>query len=74
MNAKEYQFMREDFLKKTLKLSDDKRNYFKDGKEYSESIEGRIMDIINYLLLLVCMIRTYKQKGEVKNERKRSVI
>ena len=117
MNSKEYQFMREDFLKKTLKLSDDKRieyteghhnsnvlwnfeniaktlglspmkvlsvylmkhtsslfNYFKDGKEYSESIEGRIMDIINYLLLLVCMIRTYKQKGEVKNERKRSVI
>jgi len=44
-------------------------NYFKDGKEYSESIEGRIMDIINYLLLLVCMIRTYKQKGEVRNER-----
>ena len=40
-------------------------NYLKDGKEYSESIEGRIMDIINYLLLLVCMIRTYKQKGEV---------
>jgi hypothetical protein len=38
-------------------------NYFKDGKEYSESIEGRIMDIINYLLLLVCMIRTYKKKG-----------
>ena len=117
MNEKEYQFMREDFLKKTLKLSDDKRieyteghhnsnvlwnfeniaktlglspmkvlsvylmkhtsslfNYFKDGKEYSESIEGRIMDIINYLLLLLAMIRTYKQKGEVKNGQQRSDI
>ena len=38
-------------------------NYFKDGKEYSEGIEGRIMDIINYLLLLVAMIRTYKKQG-----------
>ena len=38
-------------------------NYIKDGKEYSESIEGRISDIINYLILLLCMIRTYKKKG-----------
>ena len=40
-------------------------NYLKDGKEYSESIEGRISDIINYLLLLLCMIRTYKKQGEI---------
>jgi len=32
------------------------------------------MDIINYLLLLLAMIRTYKQKGEVKNEQQRSDI
>jgi len=38
-------------------------NYLKTEKEYAESIEGRIMDIINYLLLLVCMIRKYKRKG-----------
>tara|TARA_Y100000114_G_scaffold54682_1_gene49990 strand:+ start:491 stop:841 length:351 start_codon:yes stop_codon:yes gene_type:complete len=116
MTAKEYQFMREDFLKKTLKLSDDKRieyteghhelnvlwnfenigktlglspmkvlsvyllkhtssvfNYLKEGKTYSESIEGRISDIINYLLLLLAMIRTYKQKGE-DNGHKRNDI
>ena len=37
------------------------RSYFKTGKEYStESIESRIMDIINYLLLLVAMIRSQK--------------
>ena len=35
-------------------------NYLKTEKEYAESIEGRIMDMINYLLLLLCMIRTYK--------------
>ena len=35
-------------------------NYLRTEKEYAESIEGRIMDIINYLLLLLCMIRTYK--------------
>jgi len=38
------------------------KSYFRTGKEYSESIEGRIMDIINYLLLLVAMIRTNKKK------------
>tara|TARA_R100000234_G_C5002211_1_gene180845 strand:- start:472 stop:816 length:345 start_codon:yes stop_codon:yes gene_type:complete len=36
------------------------RNYFKDGKEYSEPIEGRVSDMINYLLLLVAMLRQYK--------------
>jgi|TARA_X000001388_G_scaffold77436_2_gene78245 hypothetical protein len=39
-------------------------NYLKDGKEYSESIESRISDLINYLLLLLCMIQTYKKKRE----------
>ncbi len=111
MNAKKFQLMREEFLSRSLKLSDDKRieyteghhesnvlwnfesigktlglspmqvlsvylikhtsslfNYFKDGREYSESIEGRIMDIINYLLLLVAMIRTYKEKGDVNEQ------
>ena len=38
-------------------------NYLKTEKEYAESIEGRIMDMINYLLLLLCMIRTYKGEG-----------
>jgi len=38
-------------------------NYFKDGKEYSEPIEGRISDIINYLLLMVAMLHKYKKKG-----------
>ena len=38
-------------------------NYFKDGKEYSEPIEGRIKDMINYLLLMVAMLHKYK-KGE----------
>ena len=38
-------------------------NYFKDGKEYSEPIEGRIQDMINYLLLMVAMIRKYKKRG-----------
>ena len=112
MNAKEYQFMREQFLKETLKLSDNKRieytegnhidnvlwnfenianlvnltplqvlsvyyqkhnssinNYLKDGREYSEPIEERIKDMINYLLLMVCMLRKYgKNKNEVKND------
>tara|TARA_R100000742_G_C4214856_1_gene40223 strand:+ start:314 stop:643 length:330 start_codon:yes stop_codon:yes gene_type:complete len=38
-------------------------NYFKDGKEYSEPIEGRIQDMINYLLLMVAMLRKYKKRG-----------
>lgn len=39
------------------------QNYFRTGKEYStESIESRIMDIINYLLLLVALIRTRNEK------------
>ena len=38
-------------------------NYLKDGKEYSEPIEGRIQDMINYLLLMVAMIRKYKKRG-----------
>ena len=37
--------------------------YLKDGKEYSEPIEGRIQDMINYLLLMVAMIRKYKKRG-----------
>ena len=35
-------------------------NYFKTGKEYSEPIQGRITDIINYLLLMVAMLTKYK--------------
>ena len=38
-------------------------NYLKDGKEYSEPIEGRIQDMINYLLLMVAMLRKYKKRG-----------
>ncbi len=38
-------------------------NYFKDGKEYSEPIEGRIQDMINYLILMVAMLRKYKKRG-----------
>ena len=38
-------------------------NYLKDGKEYSEPIEGRIQDMINYLLLMVAMLRKYKNRG-----------
>tara|TARA_R110002020_G_scaffold130699_2_gene292293 strand:- start:1544 stop:1885 length:342 start_codon:yes stop_codon:yes gene_type:complete len=39
------------------------RNYLKDGREYSEPIEGRISDIINYLLLMVAMLHKYKKEG-----------
>ena len=42
------------------------RNYFKDGKEYSEPIEGRVSDMINYLLLLVAMLSQYKQSVKEK--------
>ena len=38
-------------------------NFFKEGKEYSEPIEGRIQDMINYLLLMVAMLRKYKKRG-----------
>jgi len=38
------------------------KSYFKEGKEYSEPIEGRISDIINYLLLMVAMLQKYKEK------------
>ena len=37
-------------------------NYFKTGKEYAEPIEGRMSDIINYLLLMVAMLHKYKGK------------
>ena len=39
------------------------RNFFKDGKEHSEPIEGRVSDIINYLLLMLAMREKYKHKG-----------
>tara|TARA_R100001463_G_scaffold50443_1_gene100671 strand:+ start:1857 stop:2183 length:327 start_codon:yes stop_codon:yes gene_type:complete len=107
MTAKEYQKLRDTFLKETLALSDSKRieytegnhndnvlwnfeniatklnlnpfqilsvylykhisslfNYFKDGKEHSEPITGRISDIINYLLLLIAMLHKYKNNKE----------
>tara|TARA_R100000781_G_C4069446_1_gene123959 strand:+ start:797 stop:1120 length:324 start_codon:yes stop_codon:yes gene_type:complete len=38
------------------------RNFFKDGKEYSEPIEGRVSDMINYLLLMVAMLSKYKKR------------
>lgn len=107
MKDKEYQALRDKFLKETLDLSDLKRieytegnqndnvlwnfeniaqsvnleplqvlsvylykhlsslkSYFKAGKEYSEPIEGRISDIINYLLLMVAMLQKYKKKDK----------
>ena len=40
------------------------QSYFKDGQEHSsESIEGRVSDIINYLLLMLAMREKYKHKG-----------
>ena len=39
-------------------------NYLKDGKEYSEPIEARIKDMINYLLLMIAMIHKYKKEGK----------
>ena len=105
MKDKEYQKLRDRFLKETLDLSDLKRieytegnqndnvlwnfeniatsvglkpmqvlsvylhkhlsslkSYFKEGKEYSEPIQGRISDIINYLLLMVAMLQKYEEK------------
>jgi len=39
------------------------QSYFKDGKEHSsEGIEGRVSDIINYLLLMLAMKEKYKEK------------
>ena len=112
MTASEYKQMRDEFLKATLELSDNKRieytegnhmdnvlwnfensakdvdstpmkvliiflnkhlsslkSYFRTGKEFSESIEGRIMDIINYLLLLVAMIRSEREKSDLPQDR-----
>ena len=112
MKAKDYKVMRDDFLKATLELSDNKRieytegnhmdnvlwnfensakdvnstpmkvliiflnkhlsslkSYFRTGKEFSESIEGRIMDIINYLLLLVAMIRNEREQSDLPEDR-----
>ena len=64
MTSKEYESMRKQFLMETLqKHISSLLNYLKTEKEYAESIEGRIMDMINYLLLLLCMIRTYKGEG-----------
>jgi len=100
MKTKEYEALREKFLKETLELSDTKRieytesnyddnvlwnfdnianalnlepeqvlavylskhlsslnNYLKTATTYAEPIEGRIQDIINYLLLLIAMIQ-----------------
>ena len=40
------------------------QSYFKDGQEHSsERIEGRVSDIINYLLLMLAMREKYKHKG-----------
>jgi hypothetical protein len=112
MTASEYKQMRDEFLKATLELSDNKRieytegnhmdnvlwnfessakdvnstpmkvliiflnkhlsslkSYFRTGKEFSESIEGRIMDIINYLLLLVAMIRSEREQSDLPEDR-----
>jgi len=42
-------------------------NYFKDGTTYSEPITERIKDIINYLILLVCML----EQNEIKKQGKK---
>ena len=45
------------------------QSYFKDGKEHSsESIEGRVSDIINYLLLFLAMKQTYKTKKGLQDD------
>ena len=38
-------------------------SYFKTRKTYSEPIEGRVQDIINYLILMVAMIERDKKKN-----------
>lgn len=38
-------------------------SYFKTRKTYSEPIEGRVQDIINYLILMVAMIERDKKKS-----------
>ena len=38
-------------------------SYFKTRKTYSEPIEGRVQDIINYLILMVAMIKRDKKKS-----------
>ncbi len=45
------------------------QSYFKDGQEHSsESIEGRVSDIINYLLLFLAMKQTYETKKGIQND------
>ena len=46
------------------------QSYFKDGQEHStESIEGRVSDIINYLLLFLAMKATYEVKNETSKKK-----
>jgi len=43
------------------------KSYVKRGKELSnEPIEGRIHDMINYLFLILCLIKEYKQEMHTK--------
>jgi|TARA_R100000458_G_scaffold21403_1_gene19144 tryptophan 2,3-dioxygenase len=45
------------------------QSYFKDGQEHSsESIEGRVSDIINYLLLFLAMKQTYETKKGIQDD------
>tara|TARA_A100001391_G_scaffold171638_1_gene133013 strand:- start:126 stop:452 length:327 start_codon:yes stop_codon:yes gene_type:complete len=37
-------------------------NYFKDKKVYSESIQGRVCDIVNYLILFLAMLEKKNRK------------
>ena len=43
-------------------------NYLKTEKEYAESIEGRIMDIINYLLLLPLHDKKKRERRKMKGK------
>ena len=41
----------------------------RDGQEHSsESIEGRVSDIINYLLLFLAMKQTYETKKGIQDD------
>ena len=45
------------------------QSYFKDGQEHStESIEGRVSDIINYLLLFLAMKAKYETKKGIQDD------